>query len=403
MKEMIFFSCLMIAAGFLIRFKLKVYLTIILMGISTAIFYRLSIFDLFPVYKNTLFSKDLIQLIINIYFIFLFGRLLNVSGELDKIGNALLTLFSPRVAITILPMIIGFFPMPGGALFTVKFVEKIGRKSKFSDEVLSFTNFWFRHVWEFVYPVYPGFILYCSLLNIEPGTLTLRQFPLTLAMIMIGFIVLFYISRKQKTISKIKWDLFNIFTFLKKMWFVFLIFFVIFIDIPGTDIRLPVYIGLILSSIILITKNKTSLKEILTSTKKALNWNIFFTIVAVFLFQSTIELTPLSESVKNLVSGDNKQLLPIFTVGFPFVIGYLTGITTSFVGICFPVLISFLKADPNLAVIVYTSGFMGVLITPVHLCLSMTCEYLNADLSKVIKYLVPCILFVEILALVLYL
>ena len=64
-----------------------------------------------------------------------------------------------RINLIIFPALIGLLPMPGGAIFSAPMVKDLGRKSGFSGDKLSFVNYWFRHIWEYCWPLYPGVLL----------------------------------------------------------------------------------------------------------------------------------------------------------------------------------------------------------------------------------------------------
>jgi hypothetical protein len=80
-------------------------------------------------------------------------------------------------------------------------------------------------------------------------------------------------------------------------------------------------------------------------------------------------------------------LLPVICL-LPFITGMLTGLTVGFVGGTFPLLIS-MTGGPSLASmsIAFAAGFIGVLLSPVHLCLILTKEYFKADLWVFTKIL----------------
>jgi len=332
-------------------------------------------------------DKDFLELLINIFLIFSFGSLIKKSGHLKRLGEKLVLVFPDRIAITVLPMIMGFFPMPGGALFTVDFVKQVGEGKKISPNILAFANYWFRHVWEFIYPLYPGFILYYTLLKISPFEIFKRQAILSFIMILLGYIVIFYNSPKKEFC--LKKAIMNIFSLFYDLWFIGIIFFFIFM-------RLPVYIALFICCIIVCIIHRIKFKEIVYSVFKSINIEVVFTIYFIFFFQKVLEISQLSHKIQIFVNNYSDSSLLICII-FPFLTGYLTGITTSFVGICFPVLLPMFEGNIWLAVISYTSGFAGVLLTPVHLCLSLTVSSFKADFKKVYLYIIP-ISFILILS-----
>jgi hypothetical protein len=80
----------------------------------------------------------------------------------------------------------------------------------------------------------------------------------------------------------------------------------------------------------------------------------------------------------------------------PFLLGLLTGVNHAFVGISFPILLPiFGLAHPDLVLVMfaYVSGFVGILLSPAHLCLILTVDYFQADLRDVYKILIwPCLI-----------
>jgi hypothetical protein len=57
---------------------------------------------------------------------------------------------------------------------------------------------------------------------------------------------------------------------------------------------------------------------------------------------------------------------------------WLTGVNQAFVGISFPMLLPIFGAQrPEMVLVVFAdvSGFVGILLSPVHLCLATTLQY----------------------------
>ena len=79
----------------------------------------------------------------------------------------------------------------------------------------------------------------------------------------------------------------------------------------------------------------------------------------------------------------------------PFVVGMLTGYNVAAVSTAFPALLALLTTG-SLVLVAYCGAFIGVLVSPVHLCLILTRDYFGADLAKVYKTLIPMLLVVVI-------
>jgi hypothetical protein len=100
------------------------------------------------------------------------------------------------------------------------------------------------------------------------------------------------------------------------------------------------------------------------------------------VFKFTLENSGAVQLISHYFAEQQIPLLPLLFI-LPFVTGLLTGITMAPVGSTFPLLIS-IAGGVNLADIAFAfaSGYAGVLLSPVHLCLVLTREYFKADLLR---------------------
>jgi len=88
----------------------------------------------------------------------------------------------------------------------------------------------------------------------------------------------------------------------------------------------------------------------------------------------------------------------------PFVSGLLTGVTVGFVGSAFPLILSIAGESSTVIIsFAFASGFLGVLLSPVHICLVLTREYFKADMWGVYKKIIPAASVVFLVAVAEYL
>jgi hypothetical protein len=83
----------------------------------------------------------------------------------------------------------------------------------------------------------------------------------------------------------------------------------------------------------------------------------------------------------------------------PFLSGFVTGIAIGFVGTAFPLLIPMFPTTSlwdylSYAALAYTFGFMGMMLSPVHICFLVTKEYYQAKLLKSYRRLILPVLTV---------
>jgi len=345
-------------------------------------------------------TLELFAIIILVIFL---SNLLQEKGNLKNIVISLGTFIkNPRLSLTIPPAFIGLLPMPAGALFSAPIVEESSKNLKISIEKKTFLNYWFRHIWEYSWPLYPGLILTAAILNIPIRKIILVQFPLTLAAIFVGFL---FGTRKisfSQNLTNGKRErevLRGILGFIINMWPILAIIFLVLI------FKIELILALLIITGIFLATAKIKGDKIAQAIRKSFSWEMLFLIASIMIFKRILEISPLFSTIpiffKNL--GISPLILLFFT---PFLIGLLTGITTAFVGITFPLLLPFIyQSEPNLAYVMfaYAGGFAGVLLSPTHLCLVVTIQYFKTNLTKIYKMLLFPVTFVILIALLLVL
>src|SRR3990172_3765801 len=96
-----------------------------------------------------------------------------------------------RVVLAAPPAIIGMVPSIGGAYFSAPLVEEAGSAISITPERKGFINYWFRHIWEYVLPTYPGLILASAITHVPLGKLILYQMPFAVMVVISGGIFCF--------------------------------------------------------------------------------------------------------------------------------------------------------------------------------------------------------------------
>ena len=119
--------------------------------------------------------------------------------------------------------------------------------------------------------------------------------------------------------------------------------------------------------------------EMLRVLRHGFTKDVFVLIFGTMLFRFAMESSGAVAQLNRFFSDSGIPLLPVlFTL--PFISGLLTGLTVGFVGSTFPLIISLTGgANLNQLSFAFASGFIGVLLSPVHLCLVLTREYFKAE------------------------
>jgi len=131
--------------------------------------------------------------------------------------------------------------------------------------------------------------------------------------------------------------------------------------------------------------------------KKGL-WSMIFVVVAIFVFKDVMQAAGVVREMAHVAGGS--AALFASAAFLPFLVGMVAGINVAFVGATFPLLLGVLSSlgmqDQTIPYLVLATfaGFTGVMISPIHICFILTCQFFNCDLGRTWRKLVaPCLIF----------
>lgn len=375
----------------LIRLKVPIGLTLMATSVLLAIMEFGLNRDFFTPFEKTAADFDTWILIITIMLVVTLGDILAYGGYLERLVHALKGYISPRNVARIAPALIGLLPMPGGAMVSAPIVEELAKGSDVSAESKASVNFWWRHIWEPVWPLYQSVILAAAILGVSVWRVAYICFPITLASIAAGLIVI----KSPLSNKKIKSN--GTLVFIKEM--TFSLWPVIFIVSTGLIFKIDLVISLIALYLLMLLLRITNFKIIYRSYRREFNFDL------VLLFLGGLTLMNIIESGQaagKTLSALSHWGIPIDLVVFalPFAVGLLTGLTAAYVGVGFPLVSSVLLLTGGLSsgiLLSYAGGFMGIMVSPVHLCLILTKNYFKAGFVALYRRLIPAVLLASLL------
>jgi len=385
---------------FLIKKKWNLEYIILLASLLLGLLFKLGICEIILNFIQAVSDPVTIKLIGLIVLVFLLSSILRKIESLKHIVNSLQKLVNDyRLILAFIPSFLGLLPMPAGAMFSAPMVSEIGDRMGLQAEEKTYVNYWFRHIWEFVWPLYPSILLFSALLEVNVRDIVMVQFPITLIALILGLIWEKRYLKKDTAESRRE----NIFFNLKKLflgtWPILLvIFLVIFIKID-----LLISLIVVILSMILLNRSKLKTVDVIEIVKKNIHLNTILLIAAVMIFKRMLQATGAITVIPEFFT--DLGIHPLFILFFiPFLIGVLTGVPSAVIGITFPVLLPFIvqgEVNLNYAMFAFVGSFVGVMFSPTHLCLVVTRDYFNADLGKIYKMLALPLLIIILSALIL--
>ncbi|MHB8881566.1 MAG: DUF401 family protein [Thermodesulfovibrionales bacterium] len=399
---------LKIAAAFviillLLRKKIPVGYVLLIAAAVLMLLYRMDLPAVVSTGRKTLLGRVTVTLWLSLSLIRVFELILREKNVLSTMMSAVKTYVSSRKAVVIsMPLLIGMLPSLGGAYFSAPMVKEATSGLHMSSEEKAYINYWFRHPWEYILPLYPGILLAAALSGIPLYRFVVANIPYALVLFSTGFIYSMRDIGKrsdpsgpgaQATPGTGVTGRSALLSFGPVGGVLFLV----------VALQMDLHYALLAMIAPLCIIFRYGPSDIWRILRHGFGLDVVVLIIGIMLFKETMEATG---SVRNLsaVFVDNGiPVLPIVCL-LPFLTGLLTGLTVGFVGSTFPLLIS-IAGGASLPVmsLAFAAGFIGVLISPVHLCLVLTREYFKADMWGVYKKIIPSGLFIFLAACIEYL
>lgn len=306
---------------------------------------------------------------------------LRKSGALAGMVQALYRMFaSPKFTLAIMPAFLGLLPSIGGARFSAPIVEEASKGVEITAEQKAGINFWFRHIFEFSSPLVPGLILACGIAGIKIGDLILHLGWLTIVAFIVGWIFLIR-PLKVKSLKKVEEDANEIHK--HNVDFILSLTPVIanVILMVGFDFNAAVSMFIVVVSmipILMLMNRAVSIKDIFIG---ALDWKLFANVLSILLFIQILDTTGLLAQIVSAF--ENSSLpIPVIIAIISFLVGMLTGLSQGHVAIVMPIVAALSMGDLTLAGIAMVFGVAGQMITPTHVCLTITVDYFKSDFFK---------------------
>ena len=329
---------------------------------------------------------------------------MELAGQMQRmLKNFQGLVASPRLNLIIFPALIGLLPMPGGAIFSAPMVKELGMRSKLSEAQLSFVNYWFRHIWEYWWPLYPGILLTTVITEISLLAIIGVMCPFTAVAVWLGYRALK--GPGSLPTNDNKNPRLPLWPFIKELMPILVVIFpglgmgVLFSKLfPGFPISKE--IGLILALCMAIAwvwhQNRTSKKQILSMLTNPQLLNMMYMIAGILIFKGILTDSHAAAAISQELIQMHIPLVLIAVV-LPFLVGMSGGIVIAFVGSTLPILVPMIQTLgqaqflPAYVMLILVSGFTGVMLSPMHLCFLLSNEYFGVTLRSVYRYLwKPC-------------
>ncbi len=378
---------------------------------------------------ESLLAVDLWLLLAVTVFIIELGRHITQPSNADELMAATQRWggrHGRAASLMALPAVVGLVPMPAGALFSAPLVEKAGEGMDTTPEWRSAVNYWHRHIWEYWWPLYPGVIVAISLFEMDTRVFMAVQFPFTLVAVAAGYLFLVrpHLADAPATETTVTGNnLRAMMTLLPLITVVGSLF--VFPPLlrqllPSATAQVQklscVLLGLVLGMVVLSVDEVLQRRRaeaqgkaiervrLFATAFKPKSLGILLVLVGVMVFKSLLMESALLPTASQELIASGIPLAVAIAV-LPFIAGIVTGVAVGFAAASFPLVVGLMAAEGSgltpwaTLVLAYGFGYMGMMLSPVHLCLLVTREYFNARMVDVYRTISPCVLSVALYSL----
>lgn len=314
--------------------------------------------------------------------------------------------------LMLMPALIGLMPMPAGALFSAPLVQQNVPEPHWQPEWKTVVNYWFRHVWEYWWPIYPVVIIGIAVFKMDTWRFIATTIAFTPAAFGIGYWFLLR-PHRRRLVSTEAAAASDLRLFFKLMWplavvIAFVLILPTFVAMlfpklnPQTGRLMAMLIGVSCGLGIIWRRTRhQSLPagghgKMFTALFSRPNLNIMLTIGSIMVFQSLLESSRLLPAASQGMVQSGLSAVPLIAL-LPFLAGFVTGVAAGFAGIAFPLVVGLLAAGADgltpmaTLALAFGFGYMGMLLSPIHLCLIMTRDYFSAALLPTYRKLALCV------------
>lgn len=390
-----------------IRWKAGIGASILLGSLFLALLFQVGLLEWARIGMHGIFQEKVLLLAVIVLLILYLSDMLERTGQgwrlMQHVSKVLVW---PRLRLIFFPALIGLLPMPGGAVFSAPMIKDMAAPLNVPPRQLVLLNYWFRHLWELCWPLYPGIILAASIADISLFFLLSFTWPSLPLAIALGWI--FYLRPKVLPLPSVP-DVSdeskpgNSFAILTEA----LPLLIAVLGALGLEALLVLlnpdilmewgFVAALLAAMTCVAlQNRLCAAKLWPIFKNIHALRMLFLVAAIFVFKAVLE----EGSVVHELAGTVTTAAALFwiTLVLPFIIGMISGLTVAFVGGTLPLILALaaqLQIDQTTGYIILAlfSGYIGVLASPLHVCLILSCGYFRISLEEVLKKLLaPCAL-----------
>ncbi|UCC33642.1 MAG: DUF401 family protein [Candidatus Bathyarchaeota archaeon] len=354
-------------------------------------------FDEIPnVFIETSTSALTISLVSATFGIMILSQLYKETGVIETLSQSLSeTVRNSKLVVSLLPAIVGLLPVAGGALMSAPLIEAEADKLQFRRGMKTYVNIWFRHT---IFPVYPMsqlLILAAALTGLSLTGLIVRQIPVVLSMVAVGYLIAF----RKTSMSEDEVERGSFGANLKSLLLTFspILAMICAVAIFDIDVALAAFVGVA----VLLLLARPGLVILSKPFRNKALYGVALAAFGAMLLRNVTIASGISDILGNIMANVNVNEV-VLLLAVPAVLSFLVGSPSGGIAISVPMLAGTLNFIPQTAGLLFTAAYLGYIGAPTHLCLVLTADYFKCPLGRLYKYLIPSLAISFVAAIFVY-
>lgn len=316
------------------------------------------------------------------------AELYRLTGLIEDMGIGLArALRSSKIAVMLTPAIIGLLPVAGGALMSAPIVGALSESLNFTAELSIYANVWFRHTIFMFYPLSQLLITTSTITGLPIELLALKQLPIAIFMIIIGYLIAFRNSKHKVSITLNEAE-----TPLKNSAIPLVTALILAVSFRFIIGDFGMLIGVTVGMLALIYVSKASSQVILKSVNNRRVRGIALAAFSIMYLQKSFLISGASKVITEVLTS-NSNTIPIILLEYtlPGFLSLITGSPLTGVVLTLPIMENLTALTPTDVSAIYVSSYLYYLGSPAHLCFVYTAQYFDCSIYKSYKYMIPSI------------
>ena len=366
--------------------KLKKPLAVAIAGacVSTSLLYGIGLIETLQITAKSLTSWGTISILLIFYMITFLQRMLEKRNALKAAQQSLNGIYNNRRFNTALaPILIGLLPSP--AVVTIcGAVVKETAENYLTVEEKTFVTSYYRHIPESFLPTYSSIILGVKLSGVELSSYLYCMLPMVFVLVGLGHV--FQLRKLPKDTGRPESENRgkDFVTLCRNIWPIALVV------VMAVVFRTSVYVAALVSVVLYVYTGKFAWSEIRPMFYTAIEMKLLANTAVIMVFRDIIDATGVIRTLPDFFS-----VLPIpsYLVFFLiFFFGSIVSGNTAIIAICLPLAFGTVpNAGVALLVLLLSSGYMAMQISPTHICLAVVTDYFGTGMGSLVKKTLPVI------------